>query len=159
MTRKGCDGILTNLAITPVGEIASCCGLAMESIPEMKLGSYGHAPLKDIADTQFADFLKLWLWVDGPHRIVEFLRNVDEAIPAPEDLPHPCRACSVLYTDPRARTVLSDHYRSRVRDVFFRFQLKRKLLSDLPGFSKQDVCVGPELARPAVARESPAATA
>lgn len=37
--RRGCSQIFDNIVVTPYGEVSACCGLTLEHIPEMKLGS------------------------------------------------------------------------------------------------------------------------
>lgn len=62
--RVGCDQIFNNCVITPKKEIASCCGLTLEHIPEMRVGK-----IDDVAcysREQKNDFMKLWLRVEGP---------------------------------------------------------------------------------------------
>ncbi|MFQ5634513.1 MAG: radical SAM protein, partial [Gammaproteobacteria bacterium] len=64
--RSGCTQLFHNVTLTPKDELAACCGLTMEHIPEMKLGS-SRTPVSmaGLYYRQFEDFLKIWIHVDG----------------------------------------------------------------------------------------------
>lgn len=123
VSSKGCEHVFHTLTITPHECLATCCGLTMEHIPELKIGDLAHdekRTMRDMFIDQSEDFLKIWLNVDGPE---EILRVVAEEIgmALPEDVRHPCQACAILHKHPQIRDYLSEHYTKWVRDVFLRF--------------------------------------
>jgi len=117
--RSGCDQVFTNLVLTPKREIASCCGLTLEHIPEMRIG--------DIDDTecyrreQENDFLKLWLRVDGPMNILETLlgRNHEKL----KKVVHVCQACAILHKDDEVRDKLEAQYTDHMLAVGHKWNL------------------------------------
>ena len=126
---KGCDNVLENMVLTPHEQLASCCGLTFEHIPEMKLGNTRKHRLRDLYDSQMQDFIKIWLRVDGPEKILDFAARKDASIVFPDDASHPCQTCALLFLNPKIRDVLQRHYLEKVPDVMFRYRLMRTLES------------------------------
>ena len=124
---RGCDNVLENMVITPHEQLASCCGLTFEHIPEMKLGSVRDRGLRALYDLQYNDFIKIWIRVDGPEKIFHFATQKDPRIPFPDGATHPCQTCAGLFLNPRVRRVLQRHYAEKVPDVMFRYQMMRTL--------------------------------
>lgn len=62
-----------NIVLTPHNKVASCCGLTMEHIPEMKMGKYIEGSLEKYFNNQLRDFLKIWIWVEGPEKFIILL--------------------------------------------------------------------------------------
>ena len=124
---EGCDNILENMVITPHEQLASCCGLTFEHIPEMKLGSARERPMRELYDEQLKDFIKIWIRVEGPEKIFDFVTRKDPGIPFPDGATHPCQTCAALFLNPRVRRVLREHYLEKVPDVMFRYQMMRGL--------------------------------
>jgi len=123
---QGCDNILENFVLTPSHQMASCCGLTMEHIPEMKLGDVRKHPIKELYFNQFEDFLKIWIYVDGPERIIRFAQKHNQSIRV-DNTVHPCQACATLYLRPEIRKTLKDNYQEVIDDVMRRFYLKLAL--------------------------------
>jgi hypothetical protein len=123
----GCDNVLENMVITPHEQLASCCGLTFEHIPEMKLGDARTRRLRDLYDAQLEDFFKIWIRVEGPERIFHFATLKDPALAYPDAATHPCQTCAALFLNPRVRRVLQAHYLEKVPEVMFRYQMMRTL--------------------------------
>ncbi len=123
----GCTNILNNIVVTPHEQLASCCGLTMEHIPEMKLGDLREHSMKDLYYSQFDDFLKIWISLDGPQKIYRWATEKDPTIPYDDKIAHICHSCVIIYKDERVRRVLLEHYKEKVPDVMFRYYLKRLL--------------------------------
>ncbi len=129
----GCDNILGNIVVTPTGMVASCCGLTMEHIPAMKLGSLRDESIVSLYQQQLSDFLKIWIHTDGPERIILWARQYDSAINIPPTV-HPCEACAVLHQDERILSILRNHYHEVVDAVMHRYfatQAVAQLVADL----------------------------
>ncbi|HAZ08863.1 MAG TPA: radical SAM protein [Elusimicrobia bacterium] len=120
---EGCDNVLENVVITPHQRVSSCCGLTFEHIPEMKLGPAGVVSLKDIYYSQFDDFIKLWLRVEGPERILQFAASKNPRVVYPQDLSHPCQSCAELFRNQEVRKTLRDCYPEKIHDVIFRYKM------------------------------------
>ena len=124
----GCDNVLHNMVVTPDESLASCCGLTMEHIPEMKLGKLARESMAAMVQRGTNDFLKQWIWLDGPDVVLQFASSKDDRIKQPEANVHPCQACAQFYLDPRAREAVRAHWHEVRDDVLLRSQVKVKLM-------------------------------
>lgn len=120
--RGGCNSILKTLVLTPDQRVGMCCGLTREQIPE--LNSSWSEGMNSIIDQAGADFLKIWLAVDGPERILAWAATKDPAIEWENKYAHHCHACAAIYRDPRVRSAIREHYRERIDDVLARYSTR-----------------------------------
>lgn len=125
--RSGCKQLFRNVTVTPKGELSACCGLTMEHIPEMKLGkvSSGSA-LAGTYYRQLEDFLKIWIHVDGPYKIITRLFG-EGAAEDLKDVVHICQACAILHKHPGIRQRLEQRYREFVPEIMSRFYLQQSI--------------------------------
>ncbi|WP_245233329.1 radical SAM protein [Paenibacillus maysiensis] len=114
---KGCDSILTTTTIQADGQIAACCGLGMRKIPELKLDSIRETKLATADQTAGEDFLKRWLRVEGPERILAWASDHKSNIEWENMYAHRCQACMRIYTDPEVREVIAKHHKEKIADV------------------------------------------
>lgn len=120
MLCQGCEQVFENVVVTPNGEISGCCGLTFEHIPEMKVGSSSHSGLRDEYIAQAQDFLKIWLKVDGPFRIIKIL-SAGEAPDRLSQIVHPCQACALLHQDMGLRQKVVFEYKHHMERVLRSF--------------------------------------
>jgi len=130
--QSGCKQLFHNVTLTPKEELAACCGLTMEHIPEMKLGnSSASALMAERYFGQFEDFLKIWISVDGPYTII--MRLCGDAMREDlKDVVHICQACAILHQHPVIRAQLQQRYMEFVPDVMSRFYLKQRIDAQSP---------------------------
>lgn len=114
---SGCTTALNVLAVTPSQKLVACCGLHLERIPELHLGSIQDRTLKEVIDSADDDFLKIWIHVDGPERILNFVKSHDVSYFLPLSSTHPCETCLHLYKDPRVHEVIRENYHSQEERV------------------------------------------
>lgn len=124
--RRGCDSVLNTMVITPDEQLGACCGLTREQIPEMHVGSLREMPLSALVDQAFRDFMKVWLAVDGPERMLAWAASKDPSIEWENRYNHHCDACRALYHDPRVAAAIREHYHEVAADVLLRFALLDK---------------------------------
>ena len=125
--RSGCRQLFRNLTITPDREMSACCGLTMEHIPEMKLGTiHQDRSLSSQYFGQLNVFWKVWINVDGPYRIIERLLG-DRAVEEMGPIVHICEACAILHQDQRIRQALAARYHEFLPEVMGRFCLDKSL--------------------------------
>lgn len=134
---EGCKQIFSNLVITPHKVVSACCGLTFEHIPEMRLGLYERAPLRDYVDDLASDFLKLWIHVDGPAAIARRLLGEGNT-PAIDASVHICQACAILHQDATLRVALAERYMEFMPDVIQRYMLG-KMLGTIATAREQEV--------------------
>lgn len=124
----GCSQVFNNLVVTPHDQLAGCCGLTFEHIPEMKLGQLGESAMAAMYEAQLSDFLKAWIHVDGPYRIMVRLFG-EEAEEALAEVNHICQACVIMHQHPRVRDALKARYAEFVPEVMARLNAKVRLLA------------------------------
>jgi hypothetical protein len=128
---RGCQNVITNLVINPEEQLASCCGLTFENISEMKLGSLKQFSMKSLYEEQLDDFLKLWIYVEGPESIIEFAKTKNQKIELPNEMYHICETCAHLYTNNEIRQTIAENYHEKIDDIFFQLQLKQIPINQL----------------------------
>jgi len=133
VARKRCESILGTVAVLPNANMFACCGLTAAKIPELNLGSLRRHSMADLYEDAVADIMKVWLFVEGPERILAWAARKDAAIRWEGMYAHSCEACQAVYRDPRVRRIIRDHYEERVADVYFRLSL---LTHQLPAATK-----------------------
>jgi pyruvate-formate lyase-activating enzyme len=115
----GCHSVLSTTLIEADGTIAACCGIANQRIPELHVGNIGETKLSDADRAAADDFLKRWIRVEGPERILAWAASHDPAIEWENQYGHPCQACLRLYQDPSVRKVIADRHQEKIADVLF----------------------------------------
>ena len=120
--RHGCDSILSTIVVTPTKEIGFCCGLSRELIPELNK-EWAENSLSELLAEAGKDFMKIWLFVDGPERILAWAAGKDPKIDWEGRYAHHCHACLALFRDPLVRKSIAENYRERVDDVLMRYSV------------------------------------
>jgi len=115
--RSGCDSVLSTTTVQADGTIGACCGIGLRLIPELHIGDIRHGTLAEADKEAERDFLKRWIHVEGPERILAWAASHDTAIDWEGRYAHRCQACLRLYSDPRVRAVIRERYREKVTDV------------------------------------------
>jgi hypothetical protein len=123
---EGCTQLFSNVVVNPYDELAACCGLTFEHIPELKLGRLDHEGMRSLYDASLQDFLKIWIHIDGPGTILRklFGSSVDEEL---ADVRHICQACVILHRNPKVRDALRTRYHEFVPDVMLRWHARLAL--------------------------------
>lgn len=133
--KTGCDSVLTTIVATPSGRLGMCCGLSREKIPELNEDLPKEQPLKQVYFASSGDFMKIWLFVEGPERILAWAASKDATIAWEGKYAHRCHACLALFKDERALRVIRDHYSEKVPNVLLRYSLMvRAGLVEAPEF-------------------------
>ncbi len=92
-------------------------GSPRERIPELNV-DWEAGSLNRALEAGSQDFLKIWLYVDGPERILAWAADKDSRIQWENRYSHHCHGCLALFDDPLVRDVIRTRYRERVEDVF-----------------------------------------
>lgn len=124
--RGGCGSVLTTLVLTPDRNVGFCCGLPREQIPELN-AQWLEGSLGELVEEASAEFMKIWLFVDGPERILAWAAGKDEGIEWENRYAHHCHACLALFKDPKVRQVIRSHHHERIEDVLMRYVAKLRI--------------------------------
>ena len=116
---EGCDSVLQTITLQADGRLGACCGLGMRLVPELQVGTADSTPIEQAVDEAEEDFLKRWIRLDGPERILAWAAGIDPEIEWEGMYAHRCQACLRLYKDPAVRSVIREHWTEKVPDVLF----------------------------------------
>ncbi|MGT2625534.1 radical SAM protein [Streptococcus thoraltensis] len=115
----GCDGIFDTVALEPRGDVVGCCGLTSNDISELHLGKVIDSNLDELLSVHHNDFLKIWIFVEGPKKIVETASKWSgEPIP---NFAHKCLYCAYLYNDVSLLEAIKAHYLEIREDILKRY--------------------------------------
>jgi hypothetical protein len=119
--KQGCRDILNNIVATPTGKLGVCCGLSRDLIPELNLDITEGKSISDIYKEAATDFMKIWLFVEGPEKILAWAGIKDPEIRWENKYAHHCHACLALYKDDKVRKVLRKYYYEKVEEVLLKY--------------------------------------
>lgn len=121
-SRHGCKSVFSTIVVTPARHVGLCCGLSRELIPELN-AAWGEHELCELLAEAGRDFMKIWLFVEGPERILAWAAHKNPEIEWENRYAHHCHACLALFQDPVVRRTIAGHYRERVDDVLMRYSV------------------------------------
>ncbi|MCD0158218.1 MULTISPECIES: radical SAM protein [unclassified Deinococcus] len=124
-TKSGCNSILSTIVATPQRELFSCCGITSQQIPEVKLGSLDQHSILDMYEDASNDFIKMWLSVDGPEKIVAWASQFDSSIEWENRFAHQCETCQFMFHDAKVKKVVREHYKDVIHDVLLKYSMLR----------------------------------
>ncbi len=117
VTRTGCNSCLSTTTLQANGQLGACCGLGMREIPELQLGDIRNVPLAQADENAANDFLKRWIRVEGPEKILAWAAEHDKTINWENMYAHKCQSCIKLYKDEKVRNVIKEHHTEKLGDV------------------------------------------
>ena len=117
-TRTGCNSCLSTTTLQADGQLGACCGLGMRKIPELQLGDIRSVPLAEADANAADDFLKRWIRVEGPEKILAWAAGHDPSIAWENLYGHKCQSCIRIYKDEKVRNVIREHHAEKLGDVF-----------------------------------------
>lgn len=129
-----CDSSLRTLTVTPALDLVTCCGLNLEHIPQLHVASVRDRTLAEALAQVPPDLLKIWIHVEGPERILAFVKDKDPGFALPLESAHICHTCQYLFTSPRALAVLARHQQEvegRILDRYLTVAAGRTLMAGL----------------------------
>ena len=122
--RTTCNSILHTISISPNSEILSCCGLTSNRITYLILGDLKKASLHDLYLSQFFDFIKIWIYTEGPFVISNYLNTTfNKNIPIHT---HICEQCKEILNNQHNIELLKNIPSDKKNNIFFKYILKIK---------------------------------
>lgn len=132
-TCQRCKQLFKVLTITPDSELVCCCGLTITTHSFLKIGTVSDGNIKQLWDSQFTDFLKIWLYTEGPEKIMQYVNDINPRLILPnmEQL-HICEICHYILTNVDIIEVLRSTYNQVLPRVLLEYTMltttKNKLL-------------------------------
>lgn len=117
-----CDNLFTNITISPNHELLSCCGLPVRYIKYFNVGQLSEDNIEDLYYEQFSDFLKIWIFVEGPYKILSYIeKSLHITIPEIHVLSHMCFYCACLFTNTTYLNAARKCYHSKYDNVMMKY--------------------------------------
>lgn len=107
--KDSCQSMFQYIIINPYGEVYACCGIGVCHIPQMRLGNVYQEPINVIYERAFEDFLKVWLFVDGPDAVLKYVHK-KTGQKFPWHTAHPCDICRTIFRDKSILPVIRDNF-------------------------------------------------
>jgi hypothetical protein len=108
-----CSSVLRNIVVFPDLSVQICCGIALNDIPELTIGSLRESDLVTILKNGNHDLIANWLALEGPSSILEFVRSKKPDINLPDRYVGRCHLCNELFMNSEARRVLAEYAEER----------------------------------------------
>lgn len=116
---EGCNGIFDTVALEPRNDVVGCCGLTSNDISELHLGKIMDSDLEKLLSNHHNDFLKIWIFVDGPKKVVETASKwLGEVSPS---FTHKCLYCAYLYNNKHLLEAIENNYMEIRNEVLARY--------------------------------------
>jgi hypothetical protein len=126
LQKKRCTGLFNTISVSPFHQMIACCGLTIGYIKYLWLGNTKKYSLKFLYEYQFQDFLKIWLFTEGPENILKFCRNKLTLPPIDTTNWHICQICVEIFRDEQNILVLQQNYKEVFSNVMLKYSLLRK---------------------------------
>jgi MoaA/NifB/PqqE/SkfB family radical SAM enzyme len=125
---KRCISLFSTLPINPYSWLMSCCGLTSEYIKPLRLGRLDKdSNIKSLYETQFVDFIKIWLFTEGPHAVLTCIynkRNIDKPVSG-----HNCYVCAEIFKDINNILWIREHYNEIMPTIMLKYILLKRSLT------------------------------
>lgn len=122
----GCNNLFEFIGLNPDKEFIACCGLTNKYIIDMQLGKQDSVNLHDAYKNQKKDFMKRWLYVDGPINILSQVIKWNPDI-SPPKFRHHCQTCAYIYNNSQVRKTILENYPLIIDEINKKFYDKLKL--------------------------------
>ena len=122
-----CQNLFSGITIDPNHRLLACCGITAKYIEYLDLGDIRQFSIKELYDRQFNDFMKIWLAMEGAHKIMDFIAeyaNIDESY----KIEHGCQVCEKILGNPQYLQILKENHRKIYSNVLLKHFIKRKEL-------------------------------
>lgn len=128
-SKERCTNLFNAITISPDNRLLGCCGLPVLYIKHLDLGNLNVHRMEVLYDNQFKDFMKIWLFVEGPYKILLFIeRKLNKEIPECKLLSHICFYCAVLFTNPLYLRTAQKYYKEIFASIMLRYSFLIKQL-------------------------------
>ena len=107
--KNSCQSLFQSIIINPYGEVYACCGIGVCHIPQMRLGNVYQEPVNVIYERAFEDFLKVWLFVDGPEAVLKYVhQKTGQKFPCHTS--HLCDICRAIFRDKTIIPLINENF-------------------------------------------------
>ena len=125
---RRCTSLFTSLSINAYSQMIACCGLTSEYNPFLRLGSLKRHSVGELYKNQFQDFIKIWLFVEGPDSILKFVYQklkIDKEV----ETKHICESCAEIFKNEQYIVCLRENYLEVMPTIMFKYSFLKQELS------------------------------
>lgn len=122
---RRCTSLFSSPSVTPEGLVIGCCGLTSQSHPHLSLGNINHKSMDLVYRDSFDDFLKVWIFTEGPYSILRFCQSKNKKIPPVSQGLHICEYCKIIYTNKECFFTLKKHCKEMIPTIITKYTLLR----------------------------------
>ena len=127
--KNRCASLFRTISISPTDDVYACCGLPVKYISYLRLGTLKKYSLQYLYEYQFQDFIKIWLYTEGPKKILNFILNKRNEELIDTNKWHICQICAEIFKCEENIITLQQNYGEVFSNVMFKYELlKRKHL-------------------------------
>lgn len=134
-----CTTALKVLAITAEEDLIGCCGLTMDYIDEVHLGSLKNESIGQIVKRLPDDFIKIWIHLYGPDAIIRYAQKIDPTIERPANMAHICDVCRYMYNHPKIKQLVMDNPPPNMKQILDQYY--HSLMVPMPDAEHQHAMV------------------
>ena len=117
-----CIHLFNNILINPYGEVLSCCGITSETNPYMRIGNINTQDIGTIYERSVLDFLKVWIFVDGPEKVMSFIKEkrgeTNDFVTG-----HSCQICREIFCNKYNMAIVRKFSHEISSNVIYKYQL------------------------------------
>lgn len=137
-----CINLFDTITLSPQNEILCCCGLTSLNHQYINLGCLSDNNLGQLWEKQFEDFIKIWLFTEGPEKILSFAKYHDATIDTENSYEHLCKRCLRVLSNPKVLEVLRGSYKSVLPRVLIEYSTYVNVINKLKnkGYEKEKKC-------------------
>ena len=122
--KKSFINLFSGLVITPDNRLKACCGITSGNVKYLDIGNPQKRSLRILYDNQFSDFVKIWLYTDGPLKILEFISKYDERIKIEEyQYLHKCLICTIILNSEELLGIIRRNYDEVYANIIMKYNL------------------------------------
>lgn len=126
--KRRCTSLFTSLSINAYSQMIACCGLTSEYNSFLRLGSVKRHCLEELYNKQFQDFIKIWLFVEGPDSILAFVYRKLK-IEKEVETKHICELCADIFKNEQYIACLREYYSEIMPTILFKYSFLKQELS------------------------------
>ena len=123
---KKCKSLFNTMSVLPDNQMNACCGLTSKYNPFLNLGSLKTHLVKELYEHQFKDFLKIWLFTEGPQKILDFIYKIDPTQKIDTTGWHICQICAEIFRSEEKLKIIQKNYRKVFSKVILDYSFQQK---------------------------------
>ncbi len=115
-----CSSVLESIVISPSKQLRICCGMTEQHVPELGVGYWDAARIKDLLEKANTDLIVNWLALEGPYGIKKFIEEKDPSISFQNRYVNHCHLCNDIFTRTETRAILGAHANEKTAELTLR---------------------------------------